>query len=473
MLKPVVWGRAALTGAALVLCFNACDSVLGIEEPQDKPTDGGEAGEPPAAAGKNTGGSNSVTPQGGAGGDPTPVEMGGAGAGGEGGEPPTTECSSGDVQCGGDNAKTPQICDETGHWVLNTEEADGECADFCAAGECTECEDDMMRCSDCYGGEGGAGGEGAVDPTCDPRQRQKCESGFWVNDTVCANYCSANVCQNPASCLGAGSRGICTEGGESCCQSLLIPGGEFKRDYDPEVFNEGNFPAQISPFFLDKFEVTVGRMKQFVAAYTSVKSKLKEGDGKSDHVVGDTGWSISYDLPLDAPALITDLKSENPTWLDEEENIRLPINSVTFNVAYAFCIWDGGRLPTEAEWNFAAAGGNEQRTYPWGAPPATDEHGYFGAVDHLLPTTVGSFAKGNGRWGHADLSGNVSEWVLDYYYEDYPELCKDCLASTSTAMRVIRGVAYTAGAENQYVGVRTGESVPRGDIGFRCARDFK
>jgi formylglycine-generating enzyme required for sulfatase activity len=295
-----------------------------------------------------------------------------------------------------------------------------------------------------------------------------------VNDgDLCDNYCAESECKNPASCLGAGSRGICTEDGQSCCQSLLVPGGEFKRDYDPEVFNEGNFPAQISPFFLDKFEVTVGRMKQFVAAYASIKSNLKEGDGKSDYVDTDTGWHTSYDMPPDAPALITLLKSENPTWLDEEENIRLPINSVTFTVAYAFCIWDGGRLPTEAEWNFAAAGGDEQRTYPWGPPPSTDEHGYFGGIDHLLPTSVGLFVKGNGRWGHADLSGNVSEWVLDYHYEDYPQDCKDCLASMWAAMRVIRGVAYTAGAENQYVGVRTGESVPRGDIGFRCARDFK
>jgi formylglycine-generating enzyme len=473
MAKPVVWGRAALSGAALVLCVSGCDSVLGIEEPQDKPTDGGEAGEEPSSKGgtPSAGGTNSLTPQGGEGGDPL-VQLGGAG--GAGGEPPMTECTSDAVQCGGDNAKTPQICDETGHWVANTEEASGECADFCDAGKCTECEGDETRCSDCYGGEGGAGGEGNVDPSCDPRQLQKCDGGVWVNDgKVCDNYCAAGKCQNPASCLGAGSRGICSDDDQSCCQSLLVPGGEFKRDFDAEVFNEGDFPARISPFFLDKFEVTVGRMKQFVGAYATFKSKVKEGDGKSDHVSGDTGWSESYALPADAEALTTALKTDNPTWSDEEENIRFPVNSVPFNVAYAFCIWDGGRLPTEPEWNFAASGGNEQRTYPWGPPPSSDEYGYFGAADHLLPSSVGLFTNGNGRWGHADLSGNVSEWVLDYYYDEYPPDCEDCLASTASGMRVVRGVAYTAGAENQYVAVRTGESVPRGDIGFRCARDFK
>jgi formylglycine-generating enzyme required for sulfatase activity len=474
MVRPVVWGRAALSGAALVLCFNACDSVLGIEEPQDKPTDGGEAGEQPASKGgtPNVGGNTNLTPQGGAGGDPTPLDIGGAGAGGEGGEPPMTECTQDDVQCGGDNAKTPEICDETGHWVLNTEEADGECSDFCAAGKCAECEDDMMRCSVCDDdGAGGAGGDASA--SCNPGQRQKCVKGAWTDfEDPCANYCDAAECQTPTSCTGAGSRGICSNDEQSCCQSLLVPGGKFKRDFDKEIVNDTDYPAEISPFFLDKFEVTVGRMKQFVAAYPNIE--LMDGDGKAEHIADDTGWNTNYELPVDAATLVAALKCEIATWSDAEENIRIPINCVPFNVAYAFCIWDGGRLPTEAEWNFAAAGGDEQRTYPWGTLVANDDYGYFGTAEHLLPTRVGLFPMGNGRWDHADLSGNVSEWVLDYFYGEYPqELCKDCLAAAPAASRAFRGVSYQSGAENQYVAIRANAKQPLPDLGFRCARDFK
>jgi formylglycine-generating enzyme required for sulfatase activity len=330
----------------------------------------------------------------------------------------------------------------------------------------------MMRCSDCYGGEGGAGGEAPVDPSCNPRQRQKCDEGVWVNDVVCPNYCDAGECQNPTSCVGATSRGICNDDDESCCQSLLVPGGEFKRDYDPEFFTDKDFPAEVSSFYLDRFEVTVGRMKQFVAAYPNIN--LKQGDGKSDHIADDSGWSTSYELPTDGQTLTAILKCDGATWSDQEENIRTAITCVPFNVAYAFCIWDGGRLPTEAEWNFAAAGGGEQRSYPWGTLEATDEYGYFGAIDHLSPTAVGQFSKGNGRWGHADLSGNVSEWVLDFFYGEYPSVyCKDCLAAAPAEKRAFRGPSFKTTAENQLVGIRDGANQPVGDLGFRCARDLK
>ena len=100
-----------------------------------------------------------------------------------------------------------------------------------------------------------------------------------------------------------------------------------------------------------------------------------------------------------------------------------PINCITWYEAYAFCIWDGGFLPSEAEWNYAASGGSEQRVYPWSSPsmPTTIDcaHANYSPMgmspcSTTGPEDVGSDSPtGDGKWGQADLSGNVWEWTLD------------------------------------------------------------
>jgi len=262
--------------------------------------------------------------------------------------------------------------------------------------------------------------------------------------------------------------------GESCCRSLRVEGGEFKRDYDGgDTFNDPSYPAKVSSFLLDKFEVNVGRMKEFLDAYDNLD--LKNGQGKSPHIADDTGWSESLDMPQDSAALRAVLKCPDSTWADEENNLQMPADCVPFNVAYAFCVWDGGRLPTELEWNYAAAGGNEQRVYPWKAPlvgpPISAEYATY-AKDK--PAPVGSTPKGNGRWGQADLSGNVTEWLLDYH-QDYPAICTDCFNATASLDRTYRGGSYDLIEEGLWVALR-GYGEPTETIssrGFRCARDVQ
>lgn len=137
-----------------------------------------------------------------------------------------------------------------------------------------------------------------------------------------------------------------------------------------------NSPATVSAFRLDKYEVTVGRYRAFLAAGQGTRAHPPEtGAGTHPHIPG-SGWQTSWkdNLPADTAALVAMLKCDATfkTWTDQPEgNENLPINCLSWYDWYealAFCVWDSRYLPTEAEWNYAAAGGNEQRAYPWSNP---------------------------------------------------------------------------------------------------------
>jgi formylglycine-generating enzyme required for sulfatase activity len=271
-----------------------------------------------------------------------------------------------------------------------------------------------------------------------------------------------------------------TCGDESCCASLLVPAGSFKRDFDGgEDYFDDSHAAEIRAFYLDKFEVTVGRMRQFVRVYEELKRDLADGDGKSSYVSDDAGWNTNSSLPATQDDLLTQLKCTGTTWSDAiNENNDLPVNCLPFNVAYAFCVWDGGRLPTEAEWNYAAAGGDEQRVYPWKAPISgpiiTSDYANYGD-SQPGPIAVETTPLGNGRWGQADLAGNVAEWVMDYYSSTYPQDCVDCMNSTPALDRPLRGGSYLMDESVLVVAARgsLGANESRTFVGFRCARESR
>lgn len=95
------------------------------------------------------------------------------------------------------------------------------------------------------------------------------------------------------------------------------------------------------------------------------------------------------------------------------------MNCLSWYDAYAFCIWDGGFLPTESEWAYATAGGAEQRPYAWGSAPPDASRAISAVVGPSRPTRVGSVPAGAGKWGHDDLAGNVFEFNLDWYESRY------------------------------------------------------
>ena len=289
---------------------------------------------------------------------------------------------------------------------------------------------------------------------------------------------------------GAGPLVSCAGGGggqttcgvahtESCCATRVVPGGTFDRLTGPS-------PATVSSFALGRFEVTVGRFRAFADAVNG--GWLPEaGSGKHAHLRGgsglvgtgsasapESGWDPAWSatLPKGGAAWSAALTCTNKaTW--DGVAPELPVVCETWFEAYAFCIWDGGFLPSEAEWGFAALAGSEERKYPWSVPPAATTIACTTATfdqcgGNLQP--VGATPPGDGKWGQADLAGNVAEWTLDGA-ADYVTPCVDCANVTAVAQRSTRGGSYDNTATGIFGASRA--SAPPDQrarqTGFRCA----
>jgi sulfatase modifying factor 1 len=322
----------------------------------------------------------------------------------------------------------------------------------------------------------------AAATQCDSTAKfvETCEAdGGWGPLSPCASFCRNGGCVTPASCqLGATSTCGPSALNASCCSSETVVGGSFERSYDGTTdYPDPNYPATVSSFLLDTYEVTVGRFRNFVNAYANALTELTPGAGKNPNNPTDPGWLSSWNANLqpDAGALASQLLGcSGGTWTSQAmSNENMPIDCVDWYTAFAFCIWDGGRLPTEAEWNYAAAGGSQQREYPWpNSVPAITMADAVYSPQAIAP--VGSKSPmGDGAWGQSDLSGNLEEWVLDSASESYPTMiCDDCADTNYGTLRMARGGSYLEAPDALTASSRDDETAASilYYFGFRCAR---
>jgi sulfatase modifying factor 1 len=494
MTKSVLSRGLALTS---ILALAACNSILGNKE---RPlatggTDGsgadagasgswngGSAGELGGTAGKSGGGS-------------TTTPNGGRGAGGP---------NTGGAQATSGDGGSTVIAGNAGRGNMNGGSSAGGGAGTSSGGASAAGSAGMNGGSNAGGSAGmnGGGGEGGSPPSvcgngvveagegCDDYNQLSgdgCSASCQPEPGFTCNDLSPSACFKPGpSCTGLAA--TCgSDGKQNCCASSVITGGTFNRG------NNVNYPATVSDFRLDTYEITVGRFRTFMANYVQPAGGSGRNQNNQNNLAPsvDSGWNASWntDGSLETSVLtIADNLSCTPyaTWTTFEgapADESRPIDCLDWFYAEAFCIWDGGRLPTEAEWNFAAAGGSEQRLYPWGSTVPVDnaalanhsclyvDGGCNGAAS-VAP--VGSIPAGNGKWGQADLAGNVWEWVQDWFTSTYANPCDNCsyLPTASSTTRVLRGGSFYFNESFLLTSDRSYDSPSTLglDYGARCAR---
>lgn len=254
--------------------------------------------------------------------------------------------------------------------------------------------------------------------------------------------------------------------------------------------------VKLSGFWLDRTEVTNEQFARFVAETQYVTSAERPGPdgqkmGGAVFVINDEGakWQRMPEANWRSP--------EGPG-SNIEGREKFPVVQVTWEDAAAFAAWAGKRLPTEAEWEYAARGGAMHGRYAWGNDLTPGGHwlanvwqGPLSAAASAADGFAGLSPAGSFRtndYGLADMPGNVWEWTADWYRADYyvkgprkdPPGPTESLDPDEPAIpkRVARGGSFLS-SETNGAGYRPSarrkeaSSFAASDLGFRCARSGK
>lgn len=281
---------------------------------------------------------------------------------------------------------------------------------------------------------------------------------------------------------------------------IEVPGGVFTMgsgDVPSGVVQDGESPVRrvrIAGFYMQKYEVSNAEFASFVSETGYVTEAENFGDS----------FVLENLLSEKVQAEITQAVKDAPWWLPvkgaswfQPEGIDSNIDSrgdhpvvhVSWNDAVAFCEWnDGGRLPTEAEWEYAARGGLEGRLFPWGNNPTPKG-------EHWMNIWQGEFPKRNtmedgflstapvssyhpNKYGLYNMAGNVWEWVSDWWTTRHSsDFVDNPQGPESGGDKVKKGGSYMCHKDYCYRYRCSARSMNTPDssasnLGFRCAKSL-
>jgi len=261
-------------------------------------------------------------------------------------------------------------------------------------------------------------------------------------------------------------------------EMVLVKGGVFDMGTNDGMPFEGPVhKVKVKSFLIDEHEVTVAEFARFVEA-TGYKTEAEK-----------FGWSGVFDIKTSSWERSIGADWRHPDGPGSAAKPREPVCQISWNDANAYAKWAGKRLPTEAEWEYAARGGLTGKKYAWGddlrpngKPVANWWQGTFpsqntGEDGFFSRSPVESFAP-NG-FGLYDVAGNVWEWCADRYSDEYyresPE--DNPKGAEAGPERVIRGGSWMCAENfctNYRVAARSHATVDTGlnNLGFRCVRDI-
>ncbi|MDQ8202094.1 formylglycine-generating enzyme family protein [Pelagicoccus sp. SDUM812003] len=242
--------------------------------------------------------------------------------------------------------------------------------------------------------------------------------------------------------------------------------------------------VELKAYAIDKYEVTNAQYRKFldwVTEYGDDTVRHPEQPAGKDHTP--RYWK-DYNPLLGDAATAALVPFSNQTFLADD----MPVVGVDWYDAYAYAKWAGKRLPTEAEWEFAARG-TDQRLWPWGNEwkwglcniggdmkgtdyrvQGVDRDGY------IYPAPVGSFSGSDSPFGCSDMAGNVAEWCADWYGADYypQSAARSPSGPQSGKSRVVRGgSSQSIPSETRCADRSCSEpDFRKFTLGFRCVKDL-